>query len=84
MPLYIVDTIVMYKMQYLVDEDCVEYAKDTITCNVDGEEVHQEYLDETIVNVFEPNMQQYQEFIKNAVNGQCAQKLTLSHKKEIT
>lgn len=60
----LVETIVSYKLTYLVDEDNEEYAKDMITCNEDKDEIHQEFLGETICGVHELSNKSYNKFLK--------------------
>jgi len=51
MPLYIVDTIVSYRMKYAIQADELEHAYDEVTCN-DGafDEITQRCLGEQIID----------------------------------
>ncbi len=72
-----VTTISMFKLEYLVEADNAEYAKDSVVCNVDKDEVHQESLGETIVDAVELNTEEYNKFVASAMNGHVADRLTL-------
>lgn len=62
----IVETISMFKMTYLVDDDNVEYAKDMVVCKNDENcEIHQEFLGETISSVQELSKKDYEKFLKS-------------------
>jgi hypothetical protein len=49
MPKYLVETISMHRIRYVVDCESAEHAKDTVTMN-EVEEFSQLYLDETIAS----------------------------------
>lgn len=63
MPKYVVDTISMFRIRYVVEAECVEHANDEVTMNCDGalQEFSQLYLAETISSTREINNEQYLE-----------------------
>lgn len=76
---YIVDTISMFKLSYLVEAESADDARDIVTCNENGEEVHQEHIDEIIVGTKKiKSDKQYNKFVNKASNGQFAEELTLT------
>lgn len=54
MPKYLVETISMFRMRYVVDCDSIEHAKDAVTCN-EAEEFGQMHIDECITGAREVN-----------------------------
>lgn len=68
-----VTTVSMMKMEYLVEADNAEYAKDLVTCNTSTDELHQEWIGENIVCVTELVTQQdYDRFVEDSMNGHVA------------
>lgn len=57
---YLVETISMFRMRYVIETDCAEYANDVIVTN-DGsvEEMSQKHLDEIIVSTREITDEEY-------------------------
>ncbi len=74
---FIVHTVNVFRFTYVVEAENSEYAKDSITNNVDGEEVDQEWIGENIVYVQEINDEQLSKFCMEALNGHVVDKLIL-------
>lgn len=53
MPLYMVETISMFRMRYLVDTSCPSYAEDYVVSQDLEDEFTQKHLDEVIVSTRE-------------------------------
>jgi hypothetical protein len=58
MPLYIVETVQIFRIAYAVECEKAEYAKDYVTCN-EVEEFGQTHLDELITSVREVTTMEY-------------------------
>ena len=61
MPKYLVETISMFRMRYVVEAECAEHAKDEVTMNNDGylHEFSQHHLDEIITSTREIDREEY-------------------------
>lgn len=74
MPLYVVDTIVTYRMRYVVDAKEQDHALDEVTMKSSGAnkdhfaEVTQKYLDETIIDSRKITLEEYNAMIKRLEN----------------
>ena len=69
---YLVETISMFRMRYVVDTSCADYAKDEVLMNKDVEEFSQCHLDEVISDAREITDEEYltlfdrdNEYLKN-------------------
>lgn len=58
---YLVETISMFRMRYVIEAQCAEHAKDEVTLNYDGKllEFSQEHLDEIISSAREISTEEY-------------------------
>lgn len=58
---YLVETISMFRMRYVVEAECAEHAKDEVTMNNDGNlhEFSQHHLDEIITSTREIDREEY-------------------------
>lgn len=61
MPKYLVETISMFRMRYVVEAECAEHATDEVVMNNDGQlhEFSQKHLDEIISSVREIDREEY-------------------------
>lgn len=53
MPKYLVETVSIFRMRYVVDAACEDYAKDEVLMNKEIEEFSQCHLDEVISDAIE-------------------------------
>ena len=60
MPKYLVETISMFRMRYVIEAECAEHAADEVVLN-DGElhEFSQKHIDENIIATREINREAY-------------------------
>lgn len=58
---YLVETISMFRMRYVIEAECAEHAKDEVTMNNDGNlhEFSQYHLDEIITSTREIDREEY-------------------------
>jgi hypothetical protein len=58
---YLVETISMFRMRYVIEAECAEHAKDEVTMNNDGNlsEFSQLHLDEIITSAREIDREEY-------------------------
>lgn len=58
---YLVETISMFRMRYVVEAECADHARDEVTMNNDGSlhEFSQCHLDEIITSTREINREEY-------------------------
>lgn len=71
MPLYVVDTIVSYKMRYVIEAKELEHAYDEVVCNESsGEfsEFSQVYLGEQIIEGYEIKKKDYKQMVLDLEN----------------
>ena len=74
----LVETILSYKMTYLVEASNEEYAKDDVIMTTDKEEIHQEFLGELICGTQKLSKSQYINFLnKHKISEDHAEKYTL-------
>lgn len=61
MPKYLVETISVFRMRYVVEAECAEHAKDEVTMNNDGRlaEFSQLHIDEMITSTREIDRAEY-------------------------
>ena len=61
MPKYLVETISVFRMRYVVEAECAEHAKDEVTMNNDGQlhEFSQLHIDEMITSTREIDRAEY-------------------------
>ena len=61
MPKYLVETISVFRMRYVVEAECAEHAKDEVTMNNDGKlhEFSQLHIDEMITSTREIDRTEY-------------------------
>jgi hypothetical protein len=74
MPLYLVETVTMFKHQYVIDAFESEHANDTVVMN-EAEELHQDYLTETIVSTREITNKEFKNLCKDAINGHLGDRM---------
>ena len=82
--LYQVECTSTYKMIYVCEAECAEYAMDQVTCNdADStnhkDEIHQEHLGETIFSVREISHSDFVELCETACNGRYGEQLVLKY-----
>lgn len=74
MPLYVVDTLVTYRMRYVVEAKELEHAYDEVVMNQSGapedffEEVSQRHLGETIIDGREISKDEFDTMLNNLSN----------------
>lgn len=61
MPKYMVETISMFRIRYVIEAECAEHAKDEVTMNNDGNlrEFSQYHVDEMITSTREIDQNEY-------------------------
>lgn len=61
MPKYMVETISMFRMRYVIEAECAEHARDEVTMNNDGSlhEFSQHHVDEVITSAREIDREEY-------------------------
>lgn len=61
MPKYLVETISVFRMRYVVEAECAQHAKDEVTMNNDGQlhEFSQLHIDEMITSTREIDRAEY-------------------------
>lgn len=62
MPKYLVETVSMFRMRYVVEAKCVEHAKDEVVMNISEgnlQEFSQKHIDEVIISSREIDREQY-------------------------
>ena len=74
MPLYLVETVTMFKHQYVIDAFESDHANDTVVMN-EAVELHQDYLTETIVSTREITKADYKKLCKDAINGHLGEQM---------
>lgn len=61
MPKYLVETVSVFRLRYVVEAECAEHAKDDVTMNFDGKmhEFSQLHIDEMITSAREIDTEEY-------------------------
>ena len=61
MPKYLVETVSMFRLRYVVEAECAEHAKDEVALNFDGKmhEFSQLHIDEMITSAREIDTEEY-------------------------
>ena len=61
MPKYLVETVSVFRMRYVIEAECAQHAKDDVVMNYDGrlKELSQEHLDEIISSAREIDRDEY-------------------------
>lgn len=61
MPKYMVETISMFRIRYVIEAECADHAKDEVTMNNDGNlrEFSQYHVDEMITSTREIDREEY-------------------------
>lgn len=80
MPLYVVDTIVTYRMKYVVEADCLDHAYDEVVMKDSGsdkdffEELTQRHISENIIDGREISREDFEALVntlKDDRNESC-------------
>ena len=61
MPKYLVETVSVFRIRYVIEAECADHAKDEVTMNNDGNlrEFSQYHVDEMIISAREIDQKEY-------------------------
>lgn len=74
MPRYLINTVSIFRMTYIIDAPNVEWAKDAIVMN-EVEDADQDHLDELIVDSREITIEEFNRIISPMANGHMGEKI---------